>query len=340
MRRLFTSAALFLGISSAALAVSITFDPLDFGYASNGTYALSTQGNVTGPRTFDATPGSWYSLHVQPGNVGEFSLVDAGGGVYNIVTRNSGSDPTPSAGLASSGSGTTGPYTVNFVTQPVTITRPAKYAGLWEVNWSGSNRRGEASVVLKLPPMYAGQNYEMFVANRPVDVKFNLASTGVVTVTDQQANLSGTWTSLPALGTTGGMQTLALPTLLYQATVKIIGNPRGTNAPQNSWWSLDSEVPSFNLQATSYQANIWCYPGNATLYGDIGGGSWLNGDSTLNVPVNPNAPIYGGGYTETLVRLSTEPGVPSQVFYIFSFPEPNTLALLALGGIALLRRRR
>ncbi len=348
MLKCLVSTALLMALSGAVLAVNITFDPVDYGYTSNGSYGLfrpAGQGDlwgVSGPQTFNATTGAsdWYTLYIQPGQVGQFRVVDAGGGVYNLVTRNSNSDAGVPAGLSSTGFGTTGPFAVKFATQPVTVTRPANYAGSWEVNWSGSSRRYDASSTLRLPPMYAGQNYEMFVANLPVDLKFNLAGSGAVTITDQQANLSGTWTSLPALGATGGMQSVALPTLLYKATVTVIGNPRGTNNPNWSWWSLDSEVASYNLQATSGMATIWCYPGDATLYGDLGAGSWKFGDSTLNVPINPYDPIYGAGFKETLVRLSTEPGAPSEVYYMFAFPEPTSLVLLALGGVAVSRRRR
>jgi len=103
---------------------------------------------------------------------------------------------------------------------------------------------------------------------------------------------------------------------------------------------LDVETPSFNLIGSGYQATIYCYPGNVPLVGDIGSGSWLNSDSTLNVPLSPHRPL---GYTETLTRLSTMPGAPEQVNYRFAFfqvPEPASFSLLAGAGLLIFRRRR
>jgi hypothetical protein len=114
---------------------------------------------------------------------------------------------------------------------------------------------------------------------------------------------------------------------------------------------LASQSQNEPMTTWSFAPQITAYGGNWTLGGPGGSGNILlvsMADFPLYVGAIPNS--YGGefwGFTSdtpfTSVRLVGGAGSNQQNYKLYDMtytPEPATLSLMALGGLALLRRRR
>jgi hypothetical protein len=308
-------------LGAAAHAVITTIDPGNLGEgATVGTYIAGSLYNVSGVRTLDAALNTWLNVGISSGSVGQFRVVDAGGGLYNVETRISSTNPAPAPGLLGS-TGTATP-SVSFVNQAVAIDRGILYAGSATFDWV-SNRQYR-NLVVNIP---AGTNYPVFFGfgSSGTTVSMNLAGDGTVTIASERARFNGVNTTYVA-GSVGGDHSLTSPqAILVYAMVS--SKPQGAN-----WWNIDGARASSLTQFTPAYHKFYLLPGDWNLIGDLSSGSWLNGDSTVNFPLDAVAL----NWSETLTRIDSN-GIAHT--FTFMVPEPAALGLLALAGALSLRRR-
>jgi hypothetical protein len=140
-------------------------------------------------------------------------------------------------------------------------------------------------------------------------------------------NAVATANPISAGGTTPGAPGQAFGTPGFDPRI-LWGDISGTNAAPPAA-AANYIVMTFTLSKTGVDAAVH----NLTAW--IGGGAFGGNDDPLTgneiVQIGPNAPVDGG---PTGVEL------PLPVITVTNVPEPATLSLLALGAIALIRRRK
>ena len=105
------------------------------------------------------------------------------------------------------------------------------------------------------------------------------------------------------------------------------------------WPVYMSDVPVFDLGRLTFTAPAYNPGGNNTYTVDISGGVY---DDTPGHQVDTITQLIGSGAGES-AGLAWQNGGPTMTVENFTFnvaPEPATLALLALGGVAMLFRRK
>lgn len=133
----------------------------------------------------------------------------------------------------------------------------------------------------------------------------------------------------------------------FQATggLSLIGEEViGSGVLTGKWHGEDTEW-IITIQGQHAGASILAVPEPATLPGDVNGDGWVSGtDLSIIInywgqslgrefgDLNGNGVVDGPDYTEVLSYWNPPPAEPT--------PEPATLGLLLLGGLALLRRRK
>jgi hypothetical protein len=306
-------ASLAVALSAGyAAAVAITVDAGGFGQAGRTTYfigGISTSSN--GVTVFDLTPGQWHSVQIQPASVGEVMIEDLGSGKYNVLTRVSGSDPSPAPGLI--GSLDTSTPTLSFNNVSITINRGVNWAGAFTVNWTTA--RTSSNLTFTMPALPAGQKYWGWLADSPSRSAFyfNLDSAGNVTIVDSDPD---------GVPYTGGPNLLTIPPG-REVYVEVSGKP-----PQANWWQLDSTGVQGSGATFANDFYAYLLPTHTAGYnfiGDLGPGSFI-GSRQVTMP-GPNPQVVT--WQDNNGNLYT---------FTFWVPEPASIALFA--PLAMLLRRR
>jgi hypothetical protein len=156
-----------------------------------------------------------------------------------------------------------------------------------------------------------------------------------------------------------GLASLASAGIIYDEDAVVVGGSgavtitiNGTGTPDEVWLGIDSGTATFDYTSETYgsaagtggNANGTAFDvsdggyGDAWLYFENNGGvptplSWSDG-VLFTVDVNYTAA------TETVISLYGPDGLNVVDTMTINVPEPMTMSLLALGGLALIRRRR
>jgi len=220
-----------------------------------------------------------------------------------------------------------GDITISFVTQPLTFDI-GDYQGGWWLNEYGPSWQARGNKTYDLPVEFSGANFYTPGSNN----YFSRSADGTVTVGSSDRNI----------GLAGGQDiiTIAQPLELTYTT----------NFPAERWvWAGDGPTaggignkPSNDghLAHDGDAETVWTInylPGGFQLESQIIelAGGWV-GSRMFNIPDYDDAI----GWSQT-VYYELEDGTT----YFFTLngpavPEPMTMSLLTLGGVALLRRRR
>lgn len=172
---------------------------------------------------------------------------------------------------------------------------------------------------------------------------FTIADTGVVADLDLDAFPSGAFNGQTNFGLVSAVQTDdAIANEFNQS------NLRGTIAMARVGGNADSATSQWFINVTDNVA-LDTIDGGFTVFGTVTSGmdvvDVIHGlsDATIGNPSNADLfPLSDVPLLETAVAPSIEQGevVLTDISVVSVIPEPSSIALLALGGLALTRRRR